>query len=57
MDDAAWLLLAITLAVAASAAVLALVLLRRLRRRGKGAPAIDGDLKDIEAVLKKHGIS
>lgn len=26
-------------------------------KRGKGAPAIDDDLGDIEAILRKHGIS
>ena len=29
----------------------------RSSRRGKGAPAIDEDLDDIEAILRKHGIS
>ena len=29
----------------------------RASRRGKGAPAIDEDLDDIEAILRKHGIS
>ena len=29
----------------------------RAVRRGKGAPAIDDDLDDIEAILRKHGIS
>lgn len=29
----------------------------RAVRRGKGAPAIDQDLDDIEAILRKHGIS
>jgi hypothetical protein len=29
----------------------------RSMRRGKGAPAIDEDLDDIEAILRKHGIS
>jgi hypothetical protein len=28
-----------------------------LKRRGRGAPAIDEDLGDIEAILRKHGIS
>lgn len=57
MDDAAWLLLVIALAVAALVGVLTLLLSGRRRRRGKGAPAIDEDLSDIEALLKKHGIS
>jgi hypothetical protein len=29
----------------------------RAVKRGKGAPAIDEDLGDIEAILRKHGIS
>lgn len=29
----------------------------RAVKRGKGAPAIDDDLGDIEAILRKHGIS
>jgi hypothetical protein len=28
-----------------------------IKRRGRGAPAIDEDLGDIEAILRKHGIS
>jgi hypothetical protein len=28
-----------------------------VERRGRGAPAIDDDLGDIEAILRKHGIS
>lgn len=29
----------------------------RAAKRAKGAPAIDEDLDDIEAILRKHGIS